>query len=62
MVPISPEDQNLYRGELRGQLGIIICIHHLEDIIGSRPLATNFYNNVNALRQSNIRLESVTPR
>ena len=41
MVPGALADQNLSRGEIGGQLGVISCIHHLEDIMGSSTLVKN---------------------
>ena len=50
MVSGTPEDQNSYRGKLGVQLGVLIFIHCLEDIVVIRPLAANCCNNVIALR------------
>ena len=62
MVPVSPVDKNSYSGELGRQLDVLICIHRLEDIMGSSPLVTNCCYNVSVLQRSNIHPESVSPR
>ena len=54
MVPGAPVDQKSYRDKIGGQLGVLSCIHHLENIMVSSLLVKNCCNNISALNQSKI--------
>ena len=62
MVPVAPEHQNWYRGEIGGQIGVLRCIHRIKYTRGSSPLVMNYCDNFSALLTLNIHPESFTPR
>ena len=59
MVPGKAEDQNSYRGDLVGQLGVMCAIAIIDSILGSTTLVVNSWENISALIQVSIHPESV---
>ena len=56
-MPVAPEHQNWYRGEIGGQIGVLRCIHCIKYTIGSSPLVMNYCDNFSALLRLNIHPE-----
>ena len=62
MLPVKPEDQNYYRGEIGFEIGFMYAIKIMECIVGRTTLVVNSCNNINTIRRATIHPEAVTLR
>ena len=62
MLPVKPEDQNSYRGEIGFEIGFMYAIKIMECIVGRTTLVVNSCNNISAVRLATIHPEAVKLR
>ena len=60
MVPVKPEYQNSYQGELGVKLELMNAIKIMESLLVSTILVVNSCDNIITLRQAEIHPEAVT--